>query len=98
MLPEFNQDARYDALQEDAIQVVGEEDGVWNDGDYVLFYAQGPQGYNLYDQTNGAGIKRVETRTDKAQHLKNIYEDHAYYFINFGDYTKKEFKIIIWFM
>ena len=83
MLPEFNQDARYDALQEDAIQVVGEEDGVWNDGDYALFYAQGPQGYNLYDQTNGAGIKRVETRTDKAQHLKNIYEDHAYYFINF---------------
>lgn len=83
MLPEFNQDARYSALQEDAIQVVGEDDGVWDDGDYALFYAQGPQGYNLYDNTNGNGFKRTETRTDRAQHLKNIYDDYSYYFINF---------------
>ncbi|MBS1550094.1 MAG: type IX secretion system sortase PorU [Bacteroidetes bacterium] len=83
MLPEYNQDARYSALQEDAIQVVGEDDGVWDDGDYALFYAQGPDGYNLYDPNNGDGYKRTETRTDRAQHLKNIYEDASYYFINF---------------
>ncbi|MDN5481170.1 MAG: type IX secretion system sortase PorU, partial [Chryseobacterium sp.] len=83
MLPEHNQDTRYSALQENAIQVVGEEDGVWNDGDYALFYAQGPNGYNLYDKSNGGGFKRIDTRTDQSNNLKNIYEDFSYYFINF---------------
>ncbi|MFC4162261.1 type IX secretion system sortase PorU [Epilithonimonas zeae] len=84
MLPEHNQDKRYDALQENAIQVVGEEDGVWNDNDYALFYAQGPNGYNLYDKTNGAGVKRREFRRQIApNNFVNIYEDYSYYFINF---------------
>lgn len=83
MLPEHNQDTRYSALQENAIVVVGEEDGVWNNGDYALFYAQGPDGYNLYSQSNGNGYKRRETRVDASNGLKNVYEDFAYYFINF---------------
>ena len=83
MLPEFNQDTKYDALQENAIEVVGEQDGVWNDGDYALFYAQGPNGYNLYDTNNGNGFKRTDTRTDRSNNYKNIYEDFSYYFINF---------------
>lgn len=84
MLPEFNQDAKYSALQENAIQVVGEDDNVWNDGDYALFYAQGPNGYNLYNKTNGNGFKRTETRlNDQSENIKNIYEDFSYYYINF---------------
>lgn len=83
MLPEFNGDFRYPALQENAIQVVGEEDGVWNDNDYALFYAQGPNGYNLYSTSNGNGIKRTETRTDTSNNFVNIYDDYSYYFINF---------------
>lgn len=83
MLPEFNQDRRYDALQEDAIQVIGEEDGVWNDNDYALFYAQGPNGYNLYDLGNGNGHKRTDNRNDASNNLVNLYEDFSYYFINF---------------
>lgn len=83
MLPEYNQDIRYSALQENAIQVVGEDDGVWNDGDYALFYAQGPNGYNLYDTSNGNGFKRIDTRNDRSNNLKNIYEDFSYYYINF---------------
>ncbi|KFF75543.1 hypothetical protein HX13_05265 [Chryseobacterium sp. P1-3] len=83
MLPEFNQDPRYDALQENAIQVVGEDDGVWNDQDYALFYAQGPDGYNLYSTSNGNGFKRTDTRSDRSQNVKNIYEDFSYYYINF---------------
>lgn len=82
MLPEHNQDIKYSALQENAIQVVGEDDGVWDDGDFALFYAQGPDGYNLYDKTNGNGFKRIETRNDHSNNLKNIYEDYAYYYIN----------------
>ncbi|AZA90370.1 Uncharacterised protein [Chryseobacterium nakagawai] len=83
MLPEFNQDPRYNSLQENAIQVVGEDDGVWNDNDYALFYAQGPNGYNLYDNSNGQGFKRKETRSDTSNNLKNIYDDFSYYYINF---------------
>lgn len=82
MLPEHNQDVKYSALQENAIQVVGENDGVWNDGDYALFYAQGPNGYNLYDTTNGNGFKRNDTRSDRSNNVKNIYEDFSYYYIN----------------
>jgi hypothetical protein len=69
MLPEFNQDPRYNALQENAIQVVGEDDGVWNDNDYALFYAQGPNGYNLYDTNNGNGFKRRDQK-DASNNLK----------------------------
>ncbi|MCD1118273.1 type IX secretion system sortase PorU [Chryseobacterium turcicum] len=83
MLPEFNQDVKYSALQENAIQVVGEDDNVWNDGDYALFYAQGPNGYNLYNVANGNGVKRTDTRQDTSENLKNIYEDFSYYYINF---------------
>ncbi len=82
-LPEFNQDSRYSALQENAIQVVGEDDGIWNDEDYVLFYAQGPNGFNVYKNNVATTNRRTETRSDQSMHFKNIYEDHAYYFINF---------------
>ncbi|GGP04893.1 peptidase C25 [Cloacibacterium rupense] len=84
MLPEFNQDPRYSALQENAIQVVGEDDGKWDDADYALFYAQGPHGYNLFDNSNGNGNKRQETRISHiSQNYVNVYEDYSYYFINF---------------
>ena len=85
MLPEHNRDHRYSALQENAIQVVGEDDGTWNDDDYALFYAQGPHGYNLYPQLNGSGggNKRRETRIDNPNNFINIYDDFSYYFINF---------------
>lgn len=83
MLSEFNQDIKYSALQENAIQVVGEDDGVWNDNDYALFYAQGPNGYNLYNNSNGNGVKRTDGRNDRSENLKNIYEDFSYYYINF---------------
>lgn len=86
MLPEHNQDTRYAALQENAIEVIGENDGVWNDEDYAVFYAQGPNGYNLYKtfgDINGSGNRRIETRNDKSNNFINLYEDFAYYFINF---------------
>lgn len=93
MLPEYNQDNRYSALQQDAIQVVGEDDGVWNDNDYALFYAQGPNGYNLYDTSNGKGIKRRETRDYPTDNFVNIYEDFSYYFINFDIGAGKRVQI-----
>ncbi len=37
---------------ENAIKVVGEADGVFNDGDYVLFYGEGPNGFDEVSNTN----------------------------------------------
>ncbi|ASW72929.1 hypothetical protein IQ37_05325 [Chryseobacterium piperi] len=94
MLPEFNQDVKYSALQENAIQVVGEDDGIWNDQDYALFYAQGPNGYNLYNKSNGNGFKRDDNRNDRTEGVKNIYEDFSYYFINFDKGAGKRVQAI----
>ena len=37
---------------ENSIKVVGEEDGVFNSDDYILFYASGPEGFNSESNTN----------------------------------------------
>ncbi|WP_313028030.1 type IX secretion system sortase PorU [Soonwooa sp.] len=81
MLPEYNQDATFSSLQQNAIEVVGENDGVWNDEDYALFYAQGPNGFNQTKSATRNG--RTETRLDTSLNLVNLYEDSSYYFINF---------------
>jgi len=65
-------------------KLYGEEDGKWDENDYALFYAQGPNGYNLYNVNNGSGYKRNETRlTHISDNSVNIYENFSYYFINF---------------
>ncbi|MCD4789249.1 MAG: hypothetical protein K8R37_04555, partial [Bacteroidales bacterium] len=38
MLPEDNNEFRYDDLQENAIYVYGEDDEVFDAGDFILFY------------------------------------------------------------
>lgn len=87
MLPEDNRDFRFAALQENAIQVVGENDGKWDDGDYAIFYAKGPHDYNIYKKSElPTRHKRHETRIDinnLSDNIVNIYEDYSYYFINF---------------
>ena len=47
MLPENNADFRHDDLAENAIFVYGEDDNVFSQGDYILFYAQGPEYWTL---------------------------------------------------
>jgi len=69
MLPEANSAFRYDDLQENAIEVSGEADGHFDDGDYILFYAQGPDRWQ-YDST-----------AQHFYHIKNVYTDTTYYFI-----------------
>ena len=39
-------------LTENAIQIIGESDGVFNDEDYILFYAEGVDTWNQESQTN----------------------------------------------
>ena len=37
---------------ENAIKIIGEEDGSFDSSDYILFYASGPKGYNSENNTN----------------------------------------------
>jgi hypothetical protein len=69
MLPEENAAYRHDDLVENAIIVVGENDGRFDQGDYILFFAKGPDqwSYNNTDQ--------------RYQFEKNHYSDLYYYFI-----------------
>lgn len=75
MLPEKNSDARPDDLTENAIQVVGEEDGKFNPGDYILFYAVGPRPW----------IHRPHASDPELTVRLNLYDLNAWYFIKTGD-------------
>lgn len=52
MLPLLNSDFYPEDLAENAIQFIGENDGVFNDEDYLLFYAEGVDNWNQESQTN----------------------------------------------
>ena len=52
MLPLSNNIYYPSDLTENAIQVIGESDGVFNNEDYILFYAEGVDTYNDESQTN----------------------------------------------
>ncbi len=51
-LPLLNADNSIFDLPETAIQVVGEEDGSFDNGDYVLFYGIGVEGYDAENDTH----------------------------------------------
>jgi hypothetical protein len=69
MLPENNSSPRQDDLAENAIEVVGEADGSFNEGDYILFYAKGPVSWS-YNSTLKLFV-----------HSSNLYSEMACYFI-----------------
>jgi hypothetical protein len=77
LLPENNDVPRADDLQKCAIYFEGENDGVFNDVDYILFYAKGPDSWDLAYDT-------AEERS-RWVHDKHYYSDSAYYFIRIDD-------------
>lgn len=74
MLPELNAAPRIDDLAENAIKVVGEEDGSFDVNDYILFYAEGPDEWRYDPSQKGL----------KYQAIKNLYSDTSFYFITIG--------------
>ncbi|CAM4311371.1 type IX secretion system sortase PorU [Flavobacterium terrigena] len=75
MLPLLNSIPYPNDLEENAIQFLGEEDGVFNDNDYILFYAEGVDTWNneslthvnlfadksyYYVSTTGSSGKRIQ--------------------------------------
>lgn len=72
MLPEMNKDFRYDDLEENAIYVAGESDGVMHPTDYVLFYATSTTEWRKTNAASGLKFRAI----------KNLYSDTSYYFVN----------------
>lgn len=77
MLPESNAKARFADLAENAVEVVTAQPGVFKQGDYICFYATGPDKVNF---------DAVSKRFD---HEKNNYSDYAYYFLTIGGEGKR---------
>ena len=77
MLAQKNNAFRYSDLQENAVYIEGEDDGVFNANDFILFYAKGPHDWVLNPS--------LET----ASHRQNIYSDKAYYFLTVSDTNGK---------
>ena len=60
MIPYLNSDIEPIDPTENAIRVIGENDGVFNDGDFILFYAEGPRGFDQVSNTH-ENIYNTET-------------------------------------
>lgn len=69
ILPEANATPRADDVTENAIQIVGEEDGKFDKTDFILFYAETADVWR-YDETTAAFIR-----------TKNPYDTRSYYFV-----------------
>ncbi|MFH1161068.1 MAG: type IX secretion system sortase PorU [bacterium] len=69
MLPEANSEPRIDDLRENPILVFDGADGMFDPGDYFIFYGEAPDAWKYNDQDH------IFT------HQKNLYSDDTYYFI-----------------
>ena len=79
MLPYLNSDFRHDDLVENSIQIYDDNNnGVFEDNDYLLFYGQSPNSWT-YDSISG--------NYSFNQHL---YSDKVYYFLNISNYNNKK--------
>lgn len=66
MLPLLNSANYPFDLVENAVKFVGEDDGSFDNGDYILFYGEGPKTYSEESQTN------LNLYTDKTYYYVNI--------------------------
>lgn len=73
LLPEMVGEPTIDDLTEMSVYVSGEQDGSFDDGDYVLFYGYGP---NVWKEDGESG---------GFSYLKHLYATVNYYYINVGN-------------
>ena len=77
MLPQANSSSRIIDLSEIPIAVTGEADGKFDGGDYILFYAQGPDTYS-YD-----------LKSNFFSYQNNLYSDKNFYFLTISESSGK---------
>lgn len=83
-LPQANDVARPDDLQEHAIYVSGESDNRLNSTDYLLFYGKSSDHLSFDTETNEFTFER------------NVYSDTAYYFLNVGESNGERIETVTW--
>lgn len=62
----------HDDLTENPVWVSGQADGVFNPGDFLLFYGQSPH------------EKEFNVKLDRWVHKYNVFSDTTYYFLTYG--------------
>jgi len=72
MLPELNSLPRTDDLAQNAVMYFGNADNSFDSGDYILFYAWGPNRW-------------INNGNAEFEQKKNVYSDYSYYFININE-------------
>lgn len=92
MLPLLNSTAYPIDLQENAIQFIGEEDGVFNDNDYILFYAEGVDTWNTESLTSinlyaDKSYYYVTTSSGAGKRINAAVEPSAASSLNFTNYN-----------
>ncbi|MBI3232650.1 MAG: type IX secretion system sortase PorU, partial [Bacteroidetes bacterium] len=73
MLPQNTNDIKYDDGEEMAIQVIGEQDGKFDDQDYILFYHKGPH------------VWEFDTASKSYNHIYNIYAEESGIYLTVGN-------------
>ncbi|MEM6800611.1 MAG: type IX secretion system sortase PorU [Bacteroidota bacterium] len=80
LLPQRNSDFRHDDLTENAIQLVGGEDGSLSGQDHVLFYGEGPHTF------------AYNSEAERFQHVFHTYTDTNFYFLHIGNEAGKRIE------
>ncbi|UTA68067.1 type IX secretion system sortase PorU [Emticicia sp. 21SJ11W-3] len=73
MLPQANNTTRPTDLKENAIEVAGENDGKFDEADYILFYAESPHTITF------------DAAKQQFSHQQNYYSDTTFYFLTIAD-------------
>lgn len=81
MLADNNAITRADDLVENAIEVVGGGDGKFDNGDFILFYANGPHTIS------------GDSAAKKLRHSFNVYSEKSFYFLNFEQAIGKRIAV-----
>jgi len=72
MLPQPNSENRPTDLVQNAITVVGENDNIFNQNDYVLFFGQ------------NSDVVEFDTSSFQFNYENNLYSDTTFYFLTYG--------------
>ncbi len=87
-LPYDNYSFRYDDLFENPIYINKGNDGIFNSGDYILFYGEGVASWNYIKYTSN------KTLNHSFVHTLNNYADDNYYFVTVNSKPTKEITTI----
>ncbi|MVN76871.1 type IX secretion system sortase PorU [Hymenobacter sp. HMF4947] len=86
LLPQANATPRPDDLAENNIYFSGNNDAVFDAGEYFLFYAKGPHTWRASQPASAplfgqGGLSGFLGEGGRFKHINNIYSDTAYYFV-----------------